>query len=265
MPNPIVNRRILLGGVAAGPAYDTDAAAFFAKGVTLGEAPLSGSIKGYINTAVLDLKAASLWTPHKALYPFVGATAGWHSLNLKDPTQYQITWSGGLTHDANGVTGNGSSGFGDTGLNALSVLSATSNALFAYTRLAIDEGAPSVSTYDGELLQIVSNDGGSAKFADSFVGNNVTGAVANGQGLFTVSRTSNNAVAGYRNATSVGTNTGAATMPNSNLKLLRFDTLSVFSAQNLAAAGIATGLTSGNVTTLQGIIQALETALGRQV
>ncbi len=244
-----------------GSSFDPDAKAFFvAASIT------NATQKTAVNDLVLALKAANLWTPMLALYPFVGGSATPHSFNLANPATYQITWSGGLTHDANGVTGNGSSGFGDTGLNALSVLSATSNASFVYDRLTDSDAVPVLSAADGvSALVIIPNIAGTAFFSDTFTGFDVSGAVADGQGLFTVSRTASNVVAGYRNATSIGTNNGSATMPDSTVKLLRSDGVASFSIQNIALAAISTGITSGNVTTLQGIIQTFQTTLGRQV
>lgn len=97
--------------VAIAPEFDPDAEAFFlAAGIT------DETQKDAVNTLVVDLKAESLWDKMTALYPFVGGTADSHSFNLVDPALYQITWSGGIVHDANGVTGNGTTGFGDTNL-----------------------------------------------------------------------------------------------------------------------------------------------------
>ena len=70
------------------------------------------TISAAIYTLVDDLNGYGLWSKMKAIYPMVGGTATSHSYNLKDTTKFQITWYGGLTHDSNGVTGNGSNGFG---------------------------------------------------------------------------------------------------------------------------------------------------------
>ena len=68
-------------------------------------------------TLVTSLKSASLWTGMDAIYPFVGGNALAHSFNLRNPAKYQITWVGGVTHDSNGITGDGATGYGDTGFN----------------------------------------------------------------------------------------------------------------------------------------------------
>ena len=64
-----------------------------------------------INTLVIDLKTANLWTKMRAIYPFVGGTATTHKFNLKDPRDlneaYRLLFSGGGSHDAYGYKGNG--------------------------------------------------------------------------------------------------------------------------------------------------------------
>ena len=79
-----------------------------------------------INTLVVDLKGYSIWTKMKALYPFVGGDATKHSFNLKNPAQFQINWSGGVTHSSNGVLFGGVNGYGNTNYN-LSINSTANN------------------------------------------------------------------------------------------------------------------------------------------
>ena len=81
-----------------------------------------------IKTLVNDLNGYGLWSKMKAIYPMVGGTATSHSYNLKDTTKFQITWNGGLTHSSNGVTPNGTNGYGDTGINS-STLSISVNSI----------------------------------------------------------------------------------------------------------------------------------------
>jgi hypothetical protein len=74
---------------------DPDAQAFLtATGIT------DPTITSAIDTLVLDLKAASLWTKMKALYPFVGGTSTTHKYNLVDPADtdaaFRLTFNGTL-------------------------------------------------------------------------------------------------------------------------------------------------------------------------
>ena len=93
--------------------FDTDAQAFItAAGIT------DSTQQNAINQLVLDLKSYSLWTKMSAIYPFVGGTSTTHKFNLKDPRDldvaYRLAFFGGWTHNANGITGNGTNTYADT-------------------------------------------------------------------------------------------------------------------------------------------------------
>jgi hypothetical protein len=53
----------------------------------------------------------------KVLYPFVGGTASLHKWNFVNPqdtdSAKRIVWFGGMTHNSNGITGNGSNAYGN--------------------------------------------------------------------------------------------------------------------------------------------------------
>lgn len=97
----------------ASSLFDPDAAAYFAAAGITDSAQMAA-----VNNLVLALKAESLWLGINALYPFVGGNATAHSYNLINPAVHQITWSvGGVTHNANGITGDGSTGYGDCNIS----------------------------------------------------------------------------------------------------------------------------------------------------
>lgn len=248
-------------------SYDVDAAAYFAKESTLSQT-LSAGEKTAFNQFVLDLKAASLWTPLVSLNPFLGGTVTAFTVNARNPSATLGSGTGGLTASATGLLGDGSSGSLDTGLNTSS-LSATSNAVCAYFRSVVDSTSFAVSCFDGlNHLAISPYNAGTAEFCDCFSGpgGDVSGSVANSQGLFTVSRTGANVVAGYRNTAQIGTNNSGVALPSGTLKLLRTDLVSSFYPGEIALfAAFSSGLTSGQVSTFQGIVQTFQTTLGRQV
>jgi hypothetical protein len=62
---------------------------------------------------VIDLKANSLWTPMKAIYPMVGSSAAACAQNLKS-SNFTGTFSSGWTFASTGVNGNGTSAYFDT-------------------------------------------------------------------------------------------------------------------------------------------------------
>ena len=92
---------------------DADAIAFItATGIT------NCTIKNAINAFVIGMKADGLWTKMRAVYPFVGGTASTHKFNLKNPVDsdgaFRMVFNGSVIHNANGVTFDGVSGYGDT-------------------------------------------------------------------------------------------------------------------------------------------------------
>jgi hypothetical protein len=81
---------------------------------------------------VADLKANSLWTKFKAIYPMVGASAAACAQNLKS-SSFTGIFNGGVTYSSSGVAFNGSSGFMNSQLNASTNLSVTSLSFGGYT------------------------------------------------------------------------------------------------------------------------------------
>jgi len=103
----------LIGSLKAGVAYDSDAQAYFtAASIT------DGTQKDAWNTFVVSAKANGYYSKLLAAYPFLGGTASSHSYNAINPATFQITWSGSLSHNSNGVNqsvnGTGDTGFGNT-------------------------------------------------------------------------------------------------------------------------------------------------------
>ena len=93
---------------------DADALAFFAR-VTDAGGTLSATEQTAVNQLVLDLKANSLWTPMKAIYPMVGASAAACAQNLKS-SSFTGTFSAGWTFASTGVKPDGVSAYMDTTL-----------------------------------------------------------------------------------------------------------------------------------------------------
>jgi len=255
--------------------YDSNAQAFFdAAGIT------NSTQKSAVNQLVLDLKSNSLWSKMYVIYPFVGGTSTTTKYNLVDPTTYTITWNGGITFSTTGVQSNGTSGYGNTGWNPK-----TFNSLTAITAsLSLSVYSTSISSNDGEeygvangqpaIQMLARRSSGNALF-DNYNSTNgrVQGSVATSAGLFTSSRTAQNELKGYRNATQVGstltTNQNTAditTSLNYNLYVLAQNnagTTASYSTRNLAFMHIGAGLTSSEVSTFYTIIQTFQTTLGR--
>lgn len=234
----------------------------------------------YVNYIVKMLKGFDLWNLNSALYPFVGGTAARHRLNLINENSrlvngsiYDITWFGGVTHNANGVTGNGTNGYGNTNLNDANtnVFPLNSHHLSVYNKSNIMN-----STVDLGILTT------SRRFIWSYQTNNVTGvsgndalaqsyvstAVANGRNYNILSRTASNNLALYTNGILGGNTNVGQTMAIINLPFfvlaVNFNGSPVlYSSNNLAFASIGVGLNATQAANQSAIVQQAQVILNR--
>lgn len=238
-----------------------------------------------INTLVLTLKSNSLWSNKMfAIYPFVGGTSTSCSYNLIDPTKYQITWSGGVTFNVSGVTGNGTNGFGDTQFNP-NVVNATTGITtsFSYSIYsrsqfgsngielgnAGNNGVSSMAIYAGRtgggpfthLVDNYSNTRGRYFWNTSIT-----------TGLFGCSRTAINSMSPYKDGSLISTVTTSELTANITdmnrtcyLLAYNFSTPGGYSLRQLAFSHIGLGLSSTDMSNLYNAQQTFQTTLGRQV
>ena len=253
-------------------AYDPDTQVFLtASGIT--DPPQQAAI----TTLVLDLKSTGIWPKMVAIYPFVGGSSSAHSVNLKSPGTYDITWAGTVTHSANGVQGNGTNGRGKTGLVPYTALTQHSCHISAYCRSSnvnsgIDMGAwdgnRTITTsirYTGDIYYHNCN--------DSNFGNTTT--VTNAQGFWVGSRTGSaiTDLVAYKNGTAISS-TGIVSNVGYDHPTVEFNLLALglsggtggyFSDRQFAFMSVGSGLTSTEVSNLYTLVQAYQTTLGRQV
>lgn len=222
-----------------------------------------------------DLKAASIWTKMKAVYPLVGGTAASHKWNLKDPRDldaaYRLTFAGGWTHSSNGALPNGSTGYADTKFNASTKFTLNSHHASFYSRTnvsgltKVDLGAETAAP----LLFAFNLGGNAITFVSGDTSNIILSTPPNTQGLFTLSRTTSTLLTGFKNSTSLGTDTDTnGGLPNLNLYLGADNsagTAANFSTRQLAFATLGDGLSAAEVTSLYTAVQAFQTKLGREV
>jgi hypothetical protein len=83
---------------SSGNASDDAQAFFVASGIT------DFTQQTAINYLVDNLKNEGLWTKMKVIYPLVGGNATAHALNLKNISQFPLTFSG-ITHSSAGISG----------------------------------------------------------------------------------------------------------------------------------------------------------------
>jgi hypothetical protein len=228
---------------------------------------------------VLDLKANSLWTPMKAIYPMVGASAAACAQNLIS-SSFTGTFTSGWTFASTGVTPNGSSAYMDTSLvpNTSLTLNNTHLCVYSRTNLSgatwVDIGTNDNATTFIPLFKLyirtVLNAFDSLQY--SFAGGQ-TLSVSNSdsRGLFLSSRISSTSHKSYRNGTLLGTNTTSqnqTTISKWSLYLGASNNNGVggdFSNRQLAFASIGDGLTDTQSSNLYTAVQAFQTTLSRQV
>jgi hypothetical protein len=96
--------------------YDADAQKYFDSVATTGSLTLTE--KNAWNTFVLAAKAGTnYWGSIAVINPVLGATSAEHAWNAKDPATFKATYSGTITHTANHMVSNGTTGFVNSHFN----------------------------------------------------------------------------------------------------------------------------------------------------
>lgn len=252
------------------PTVDPDAQAFItAASIT------DPTQQSAIDTLVTDLKGYGIWTKMKAIYPFVGGTATSHKFNLKDPRDldaaFRLVFNGGITHDANGITGNGTNGYADTKI-ALNTLSRDDNSAGIYSRSDLDGGVD-FGIYD-------TGSGGSfqcaIKISSDWISRNGSSTAnflsnTDSRGFFQMTRRNSSEYIKAKNTTKsttlqVATDSFNITgiIPICALRLGA--TILVYSSKNYAFHYIGnTSLSDTELDNMNTAVQAFQTTLSRQV
>ena len=251
-------------------SYDADAQAFFNAQNTAG-VTLTTTQKNAINTLVLDLKSASIWTKMKAVYPIIGGTATSHKFNLKNPADtngaFRLVFAGGWTHSSLGALPNGVNAYASTFLIPNTVFGAGYASIGVYVNQASLLSSNIIGSTNMTILIGSGFVRGSNKAStnssnlnqspnDGFIVNSRTSSTSmffmNRTGAFLTSTIT--AVANYATASDIVL--GAS---NSN------GTIVNYSSGQIALAYCSDFLTQAEATILKAIVQTYQTALGRQV
>ena len=152
-----------------------------------------------INNLVIGLKADSLWTKMKAIYPFVGGTSTTHKYNLVNPLDtdaaFRLVFSGGWTHSTTGALPNGTNAYADTKFSPNNFTATTNASAGVYLRTnvlqtSVDLGQGYITFgQDGVMIypRYSSNQYASCCNGNSF--NAASNANTDSRGLFAVTRT----------------------------------------------------------------------------
>ena len=244
-------------------SYDADALAFFNRVTTAGGS-LSTTEKNAVNQLVLDLKANSLWTPMKAIYPMVGASAAACAQNLKS-SSFTGSFSSGWTFASTGITPNGTSAFADTGFN--SFVESVNESFGIYSR----------TTETGVLIPIGSRENSKQNYVGcGFSTINIRGTNGSATGTSPTTKgficvyDSDDSTNQYTNLSGVK-NTGSRVFygsPNYNFYIGAWNnngTAAFFSTIQLAFVFIGDRITDTQASNFYTAVQAFQTTLSRQV
>jgi len=250
---------------------DADAQAFItASGI-------SGTEATAINTLVVNLKSANIWTKFKAIYPMVGSTATSQKFNLKNPADtnaaFRLSFVGGWTHGSTGATPNGINAYADTNLIPSSILTQNSNHISYYSRTNSNTVGIEVGTSTGggatpvSILQLRTS--GISYLAINSTNTYTTYTDSDSLGFYLGSRTAASVLKLFKNATSVATGTTPSSgLPNNQFSLAayRYNTgVLYYSNRECAFASIGDGLTDAEALAFYNAVNAFQVTLGRNV
>jgi hypothetical protein len=223
---------------------------------------------------ICGMVADGTWcgTTLDALYIFATNTTTTANLNLCS-TSYGLTQNFVVTFSADhGYTGNGSSGYLDTGFNPTVAagnyaLNSASIGAYVLTSRTASQAYAEFGVHDGsEYSYMRPLQSGSANF-DINGATFPTGTSANAQGSYLATRTSNTTVTLYKNGSSVGSSAADASvsLPNADITLLIIGGLGSYSADQVSAAWFGAGVNSTVAANIQSRVNAYMTTLGINV
>jgi hypothetical protein len=264
----------------AGGGLDPDATTYLNAVVAAG-GTVDSTISAAVNTLFVDLKTNGLYSKLKVLYPFIGGSSGSNAINAVDVGNFDIIWNnvGDLSFGISGVTTSSGSGYGDTQYNPNIESSPTDTSWGIY----LTEG-----NFDGEVYSFGAYDGTSInnhrKDTSTIVGLYGYGldrisltsiSDFNGSWISTINSGSTKTLThNISNTSTSGTTSGAATgtvaLVNEPYYLFVLNLFgSPYSGQyyygTMMSFFSGDYLTSSEILTIDTIINAFQTSLGRNL
>jgi len=259
---------------AQGPTYDADALAFFAR-VTAAGGSLTLTEKSAVNTLVIQMKADGTWTPMKAIYPMVGASAAACAQNLKS-SSFTGTFTSGWTFASTGVTPNGTSAYMNTQLVPNTNLTNNNVHLSYYSRTQNSQSSSELGSSNTGFTNQYTLDlyyaGVSLKVfvAGTYPLSTATSTNTDTLGFGIGSRTSTTSAKIYMDGVLLGTQTNVNTQGLSTSSIYlgcqnNGGTAIEYSSKQCAFASIGDGLTDTQASNFYTAVQTFQTTLSRQV
>lgn len=210
------------------------------------------------------------WDKCDLIYPFVGGNATAHAQNLKS-SSFTIAWSGTVTHNANGITGDAATGYGNTGYIPSSSGQITLNSVHVGIYRRTESGI--ARRYYGAFIPAVA-----CAIALQQGAAGVARLIANDDLMDNASGTVLAFIAGVRNDSAnkhvfsgaVDTSLARAStaIPSVSLYVLAHNNngpAAQFTGANLAGMTVGSGITFAQYEAMRDDWQTFNTSLGRQV
>lgn len=256
--------------------YDADAQDFFNRVVSNG-GTISDSTKNAVNTFVLASKSNNYWSKINRINLFCGDNLNACLVPLKigggSNTETNNNFVAGDYSESAGLTGNGSTKYLNTGLNASVTLTAHDTHQSVYNRSSTASQSVNGSQDGTDRFSIDCPWSDGKVSDDQYDQTNgrvqTSSAIGTPFGFIIGTRTASNSHVIYRNGSSIASNTSSGgAIPNQNYYVFAQNnagSASWYSNYIFAAYSIGLGLTSTDVSNLNTDMQAFQTALSRNV
>jgi hypothetical protein len=244
--------------------FDVDAIAFFTRVANAGGS-LSDNEQNAVDVLVKQMKADGTWTPMKAMYPMVGASAAACAQNLKS-SSFTGTFFGGWTFASTGVTP--SNGYMKTSFIPSTELTNSEGHMSVYNRTdgasGFEMGAQSGSTW----FLFASKFTNALSYIAMGAGYDNGTATTSQQGLFIATQSVANSKKAYRNGVEYLSFAYRANSPNIEVYLGGINdngSLSLPTSRSMAFFSMGNALTPSETIAMSTAVQAFQRTLGRQV
>jgi hypothetical protein len=265
--------------IGGAPPVDPDVITFMTT-AGISNATIESALNDFVSTS----KSNGLWSKLYAIYPIVGANATQNSYNLKDVSTYQATLVGNWTYGSTGILGDGSTSYFNTGItpSLAAEISLNNYSFGCYTRIngvgtSLDFGSRMAAPNDTtriaayQNLQIAAIGGLFDPGHESQRITNFDGNPANSTNNFvSVSRTSASSAKIYYQDVIEATATAqsATQLPDVSMTfgaLNNGGSIIPITTNEYAFIYAGVGLTDAEIDTLWTSVEALQTALSRNV
>ena len=228
-----------------------------------------------VDTFVLAGKSGAWLSKCIAVYPYVGGTSATNKWNLMNPLDtnaaFRQLFGGGITINANGITGNGTNAYADTGITPSSHLGLDNAGATVYQRNAVISGGADRFIFgalisSGAIGLDTATAGSYYYFANEI--NFDVASFGAFNGVFSVNRTASNAKAVFRNGVKVAQVTTVSTvLPNVPIQVLCSSVTgggrNYYGDFNVATLAVHQGMSDADIISLHSAITTFNTALGR--